>query len=165
MSANSQPQVISYGLKTGRWSHTFAHEWLWSIKRNKWVKGVCHKGLWWGCDYLILPGRYAVVKATGFHDDRGVTLSIQVVDVRIENEKMVENIVEEVKTELPSYDAFISIQNDPDAPEALKDFVKGAPACYHCVSANPPSDKTYQPGELERMKQYVKTVITKFAED
>ncbi len=58
------------------------------------------------------------------------------------------------------------ITEDPQAPEALKDFLEGAPKGYHTVSSDAPSSKQYPPDELQRVIEYLKSFpARKLAED
>lgn len=163
MSANNNnlPPVIKYRTYSGEYSNTFDHEWIWSLKRGKWVKGRCHKGGAWGCDYYLLPGVYALFRWSGFLDERGAELTVKKLYLSEEKEQT-ETIV---TVTLPKYELKDIVKNDPDAPEALKDFIKGAPAGYHTVADDPPADKTYQAGEFEKVIAYIKTLPLKVAEE
>jgi len=166
---------VSFRLKTGRFSNTLIHQWLWSVKRNKWVAGNCHGGVEWGCDYLIYPGSYLIFSLEGYLDNRGLTLQIRrdkiIPDERrqghLAGDIYLRDLVIEAEVTIP-YRQFIAMfppfHINKSVPEALRDFLDGRPRHYHSVSASPPADKQYSEGEIERVVSYLRSLPYQFAE-
>jgi len=172
---NVSPSPVSFRLKTGRFSNTLIHKWLWSVRRNKWVSGNCHGGVEWGCDYLVYPGSYIIFSLEGFQDSRGLTIQVRR-DTILDDGRgggylkggiYMKDRVVLAEVTIP-YKQFISMFppfHCPDTvPEALRDFLDGRPRHYHSVSASPPADKQYPEGEIERVVSFLRALLYQFAE-
>lgn len=159
--------VIELHLNSGSYSNTFRHEVLYSIKRNKYVKGHAHKGMSWGVDYRILPGVYVIFSAGGYKDLRGFDLSIE--KVRIYKDEKGDKRIERIETicevdKLTKEDVEQMVQ-DPRAPESLKLFLDCIPWSYHTVGCVPDPNKTFSPDEIQKVCQYLKAKMIETAED
>jgi len=166
VSENVNPSPVSIRLETGRLSNTLVHQWLWSVIRKKWIRGNCHAGLNWGCDYLVYPGVYVLFSLSGYLDNRGLTLRVEHIYLRNDASLKDRHVLAEVT--IP-YRQFISMfppfKVPHIVPESLRDFLDGRPRHYHSISACPPSDKQYTDDELERVVSYVRALPYQFAED
>ena len=164
---------ISFRLETGRFSNTLIHKWLWSVKRNKWVSGNCHRGVEWGCDYTIYPGIYIFFSLEGYLDNRGLTLRVSR-GLVIDNGRgqgcyspYMRDMVVLAEVTIP-YKQFISMfppfHIPNSVPEALRDFLDGRPRHYHSVSASPPAEKQYAEGEIDRVVSFLQTLNQQLAQ-
>lgn len=159
---NQQSQMpVKYSTETGVSTHTLRHAVLWSIVRNKFIKGRPHRGLSWGIDYLVYPGFYYEWRVSGFRDNRGVNFGIY--RIRIYDNNQAEHIGTITEVHL-TLDELKSMINDPNCPESLKDFITTIPTRYHCIGTVPNTEKVYQPDEIERVKRYLEDWIRKQAE-
>jgi len=158
---------VSFRLKTGRFSNTLVHQWLWSVKRNRWIRGNCHRGVEWGCDYTIYPGTYIFFSLEGYLDNRGLTLRVSRRLV-IDNGRgrgcyspYMRDMVVLGEVTIP-YKQFVTMfpvfHCSSDVPEALRDFLDGRPRDYHSVSASPPAEKQYAEGEIDRVVSFLQTL-------
>ncbi len=150
---NQKPLKIS--LYTGRWTHRIVHNWLFSIKKNKWIRSHCHGGLDWSCDFYVYPGHYVLFSLHGFADERGAIFKI--IKVNVNAEGKMEHDKELFNTDLP-YEYYKKMADDPSCPPVLKDFLTGRPRGYHAVSENAPVDKTYLLN-VQEIKNYIENFI------
>jgi len=175
MSEQNVSLPVSFRLKTGRFSNTLVHQWLWSVKRNKWVTANCHGGVEWGCDYLVYPGPYIIFSLEGFQDGRGLTIQVMRDTVMSDGRGggylkggiylKDRNVLAEVTIPYRQFvQMFPPFHCPSDVPEALRDFLDGRPRHYHSVSASPPADKQYQEGEIERVVSFLSALRQQFAE-
>lgn len=167
---------VTFRLKTGRFSNTLVHKWLWSVKRNKWVAGNCHRGVDWGCDYLVYPGSYIIFSLEGYQDNRGLTIQLFrdtiLPDGRgggyLKGGIYMKDRVVLAEVTIP-YRQFVTMfppfKCPDNMPEALRDFLDGRPRHYHSVSASPPAEKQYTQGEIERVVTYLRALPYQFAEN
>jgi len=173
MSENPSP--VSFRLKTGRFSNTLVHKWLWSLSRNKWVTGNCHRGVDWGCDYLVYPGSYIIFSLEGYQDSRGLTIQIFRDTISddgrgrgyLKGGILLKDRVVLAEVTIP-YRQFIQMFppfNVPNTvPEALRDFLDGRARSYHSVSSSPPADKQYPEGEVERVVVFLSALRQQLAQ-
>jgi len=165
MSEEKTQSPVSFRLETGRFSNTLVHQWFWSVKRNKWIRGNCHAGLNWGCDYLVYPGVYVLFSLSGFLDNRGLTLRVERVYIRDDASVEDRNVLAEVTIPYRQFIQMFPPFKVPNiVPEALRDFLDGRPRHYHSVSASPPSEKQYPEDEIERVVSYLRALPYQFAE-
>ena len=160
---NLQPQVmpVRFSTETGVWTHTLRHAVLWSVIRNKFIKGRPHGGLVWGIDYLVLPGVYLLWGVNGFRDNRG--LEFYITKIRIIGDYQAEHIEDVISIHLTMED-LRNMLNDTNCPEALKDFIGSIPSRYHDIGTIPNTEKAYPPDEVERVKKYLEEWLRKQAE-
>ena len=153
---NNEIKICKVSLSSARLSSTLYHEWLWSIKKNKWIRSHCHTGARWGCDYYVLPGHYIVFSLTGYLDNRGAELRI--IKIRIDSDCRRHDVETLFSITLPLkvFDEII-MQLSDDNP--IKDFVNGRPIYYHTVSDDAPSDKKYSKTLQEYINEFKNTVL------
>ncbi|AZI75775.1 putative nuclease [Sulfolobales Beppu filamentous virus 2] len=158
----AEQKVIKLEFETGSYSHTLKHSVLYSVKRNKFVKGFCHKGTRWRCEYRVFPGVYIVWSVSGFKDSRGLVFTIR--KVKVGEDGSMSN-VEIMFNDSLLLDDLLKMRDDPNAPGSLRLFINSIPIAYHTVGSIPSSDVTFDADEVQRVITYVTTYLIKTAED
>jgi len=154
-------RVIEISFPTGAYSNTFKHNLLYSIIRNKWIKGNAHAGLNWAVDYRVLEGEYLLFSMHGYYDSRGVIFSIE----KIKIEPGGYDVIDTLLHVDVNYSEFKKqVKNDTNAPEILKDFIDALPSGYHSVGSIPNTDKVYPENAVNNLVKYVKDYIYNTAE-
>lgn len=154
MESQSQPVLrpVKFSTKTGELTHKIHHYVLYSIARAKFIKGMPHRGVTWGIDYLIYPGYYLMWYVDGYKDSRGLDFGIRKIHVTSDYQY---EVVEDVVKVHITLDDLRSMLNDPSCPESLRIFIASLPHGYHSIGTVPNLDKVFDNNEIERVRAYL----------
>ncbi len=156
MQYPKEKKLMQVSLETGEFSNTIKHNWLYSIKNNRFINGNCHKGVKWSCDYGLFPGYYLLWSLVGYTDSRGTSLIIKKIAVTFSGR--LRGIQTLTYATLPFSD-WLSIRERSDAPESLRDFLMGMPSRYHSASRSPPTKKQYSTNEINQVKEFLEALM------
>ena len=148
-------------LRTGELTHRIHHYVLWSIVRNKFIKGIPHRGISWGISYLVYPGYYYLWYIEGFKDERGLEFGIRKIHVTGDNEYEVLEDVVKIHVTLADLRQMV---NDPNCPESLRLFINSLPHGYHSIGTVPNLDRVFDNNEVERVRAYLDAWVRAHAE-
>ena len=143
---------VKFFTKTGELTHRVYHYVLYSITRAKFIKGMPHRGVTWGIDYLIYPGYYLMWYVDGYKDNRGLELGIRKIHVTGDYEY---EVVEDVVRVHLTLDDLRSMAGDPNCPESLRLFINSLPHGYHSIGTVPDLNRVFDNNEVERVRAYL----------
>jgi len=159
MSENkmSENEIIEYMVDSAQYSSTIRHELLFSIKRRNFLKPSYSKKSQGKLVYLIYPGNYLKFELFASRRQNYAHLSILLIHI----DKNGIDSKELVDAKMP-YSMIFDIQDDINAPYALKEFLRMIPR-YH-QTANVDINENYEMAEdamtmVESIKLYLESKL------